>query len=218
MKHPNPASTESLNLMFSLDASSSVDDIMLPLDEGVVEVWVTMAPTEKPDMPDANTEYFAVNYIPADGVQAFTIAPASCTLLFPYAAVFPDLMPAWNTGIAITNPSAFTDTPLSGTVTFTLFPNDEERIVYSTDGSSSGTGLDVDGSIPAGNTYTVLLSEVLSDAGMPGDFTGHVYVETDFTGCRGMGYVTDFNSGAQAYLPYFGDNLDEGDVPANTSQ
>ena len=131
---------------------------------------------------------------------------------------FPDLMPAWNTGIAITNPSAFTDTPLSGTVTFTLFPNDEEKIVYSTDGSSSGTGLDVDGSIPAGNTYTVLLSEVLSDAGMPGDFTGHVYVETDFTGCRGMGYVTDFNSGAQAYLPYFGDNLDEGDVPANNSQ
>ena len=32
-------------------------------------------------------EYFAVNYIPADGVVAFTIAPASCTLLFPYAAV-----------------------------------------------------------------------------------------------------------------------------------
>ena len=47
---PNPAKTESLKLMFSLDARSSVGDIMLPLDEGVVEIWVTMAPTSKPDM------------------------------------------------------------------------------------------------------------------------------------------------------------------------
>ena len=162
-----------------------------------------------------DTEYFAVNYIPADGVVAFTIAPASCTLLFPYAAVWEGV---WNTGIAITNPSAFTDTPLSGDITFTLFPSDEEMIMHSTDGMSSGSGLDEDGSLPAGNTYTVLLSEVLADAGMPGDFIGHFYVRTNFTGCRGLGYVTDFASGAQAYLPYFGDNLDEGSVPANNTK
>ena len=63
----------------------------------------------------------------------------------------------------------------------------------------------------------MLLSEVLSDAGMPGDFIGHFYVETDFTGCRGVGWVTDFSTVNQAYLPYFGDNLDEGSVPANNS-
>ena len=133
---PNAASTESLKLMFDLDAATSdQEDLMLPLDEGMVEVWVTMAPTEKPDMVDADTEYFAVNYIPADGVVAFTIAPASCTLLFPYAAVWEGV---WNTGIAIANPSAFTDTPLSGDITFTLFPNDGEMIMHSTDGMSSG--------------------------------------------------------------------------------
>ena len=82
---PNAASTESLKLMFDLAATAAEEDLMLPLDEGMVEVWVTMAPTDKPDMVDENTEYFAVNYIPADGVVAFTIAPASCTLLFPYA-------------------------------------------------------------------------------------------------------------------------------------
>ena len=212
---PNAASTESLKLMFDLAATSDQEDLMLPLDEGKVEVWVTMAPTDKPDMVDANTEYFAVNYIPADGVVAFTIAPASCTLLFPYAAVWEGV---WNTGIAITNPSAFTDTPLSGDLTFTLFPSDEEMIMHSTDGMSSGSGLDEDGSLPAGNTYSVLLSEVLADAGMPGDFIGHFYVRTNFTGCRGLGYVTDFASGAQAYLPYFGDNLDEGSVPANNTK
>ena len=47
---PNAGATESLKLMFDLDARSSVEDIMLPLDEGVVEVWVTMAPTTKPDI------------------------------------------------------------------------------------------------------------------------------------------------------------------------
>ena len=200
-------------------ATASTQKVMLPLDAGMVEVWVTMAPTEKPDHGYADTEYFAVNYIPADGVVAFTFAPASCTLLFPYAVSDgPFMIGAWNTGIAISNPSAFTDTPLSGTITFTLFPNDGEMIVHSTDGMSTGTGLDEDGSLPAGNTHTVLLSEVLDDAGMPGDFIGHLYVRTNFTGCRGVGWVTDFSTVNQAYLPYFGDNLDEGSVPANNTK
>ena len=211
---PNAASTESLKLMFDLAATSDQEDLMLPLDEGMVEVWVTMAPTEKPDEVMADTEYFAVNYIPADGVVAFTIAPASCTLLFPYAVS----AGSWNTGIAISNPSAFTDTPLSGDITFTLFPNDGEMIVHQTSAMSTGTGLDEDGSLPAGNTHTVLLSEVLDDAGMPMEFIGHLYVRTNFTGCRGVGWVTDFATVNQAYLPYFGDNLDEGSVPANNTK
>ena len=81
-----------------------------------------MAPNEAAAVPDGSTmdEYFAVNYLPADGVVAFTIAPASCTLLFPYVAVVSAA--DWNTGIAISNPSAFNpDTALSGTITFTLF-------------------------------------------------------------------------------------------------
>ena len=87
---PSATSTESVTLMFDLMATSDQEDLMLPLDEGVVEVWVTMAPDEAAAIPDGTTmdEYFAVNYIPADGVVAFTIAPASCTLLFPYAASF----------------------------------------------------------------------------------------------------------------------------------
>ena len=216
---PNAASTESLKLMFDLEATSDQAGLMLPLDEGKVEVWVTMAPTEKPDMVDMDTEYFAVNYIPADGVVAFTIDPASCTLLFPYAAAVGDMgVWDWDTGIAIANPSAFTTTPLSGTITFTLFPNDGDMVEYPTGDMSPGVGLDPDGYIPAGNTYTVMLSQILVAAGFSGDFIGHFYVKTDFTGCRGLGYVSDFKSGAQAYLPYFGDNLDEGSIPANNTK
>ena len=210
---PSDAATESLNLMFDLTATSSEEDIMLPLDEGEVTVWVTMAPTEKPDVVGTTTEYYTVNYIPANGVLAFTIDPASCTLLFPYAVS----AGMWDTGIAVANPSAFTDTPLSGTLMFSLFPNDAPMAPYATHGGSPGTGLAADGSLPAGNTYSVLLSEVLDDAGMPGDFTGHLYVRTNFTGCRGVGWLTDFATVNQAYLPYFGDNLDEASVPGNNT-
>ena len=43
---PSAASTESVTLMFDLMVTSDQEDLMLPLDEGVVEVWVTMAPDE----------------------------------------------------------------------------------------------------------------------------------------------------------------------------
>ena len=181
---------------------------------GEIRASVTMMPV-KAMSPADGKPYFTENFMPAGGGAVFTFTPASCTLLFPYVAVVSAA--DWNTGIAISNPSAFTNTPLSGAITFTLFPNDEEMIVHSTDGMSSGTGLAEDGSLPAGNTHTVLLSEVLADAGMPGDFIGHLYVRTNFTGCRGVGWITNWTTVNQAYLPYFGDNLDEGDVPANNA-
>ena len=203
-----------MTLTLALDANMGTGEgdasVALPL-MGEIRASVTMMPVKAPDPADG-TPYFTENFMPAGGGAVFIFAPASCTLLFPYAA---SLMGDWNTGIAIANPSAFTTTPLSGSITFTLFPNDGDMVEYSTDGMSPGVGLDPDGFIPAGNTYTVLLSQILDAAGFSGDFIGHFYVKTDFTGCRGMAYVTDFESGAQAYLPYFGDNLDEGDVPSN---
>ena len=42
-------------------------------------------------------------------------------------------------------------------ITFTLFPNDGDMVEYSTDGMSSGVGLDPDGLLPAGATHVVLL-------------------------------------------------------------
>ena len=213
---PSNLKTETLTLTLALDANmgTGADDasVALPLMMGEILASVTMMPV-KATAPADGTPYFTENFMPAGGGAVFTFAPASCTLLFPYAAA---LMGDWNTGIAIANPSDFTGgTSLSGSITFTLFPNDGDMVEYPTDGMSPGRGLDPDGFIPAGNTYVVLLSQILDSADFSGDFLGHIYVKTDFTGCRGLAYVTDFNSGAQAYLPYFGDNLDEGSVPAN---
>ena len=199
---PSPTSTESVNLMFELMATS---DLMLPLDEGVVEVWVTMAPDEAAAMPDGSTmdEYFAVNYLPADGVVAFTFVPASCTLLYPYVTY--NLPYMIDTGIAVTNPTGFGGDALSGPITFHLFGNDSEPESYTTEAGTPGgmdSGLDETGNLAAGKTYSVLLSQLLAWSSIEGIFEGHVYVETDFTRCSGLGLVWDNNGTySQGYIP-----------------
>ena len=206
---PDASAMESLSLGLALTATDADAGISLPLAEGTARVLATMAPDVAAAVGDT---YFTQNFTPSDGSAVFAFTPASCTLLFPYAVLLP--LDGWDTGLAISNPSAFTDTPLSGALTFTLYPNDGMPMSFSTDGGSPGKGLASDGSLPAGNTYSVLLSELLTGNG---GFQGHIYVETDFTGCRGVGWVTDFSTVNQAYLPYFEDGLDEGAVPANNA-
>ena len=45
---------DSVKLLLTLDARSSVEELMLPLDEGMVEVMATMAPTSKPANVDVD--------------------------------------------------------------------------------------------------------------------------------------------------------------------
>ena len=195
------AAGESLALEFGLDT------LNMAVAEGMVTVMATMTPDEAGD----DAEFFDEMFTAAATV--FTYDPASCTLLFPYGTVLSDL--GWNTGIAVSNPSGFGSSPLSGGITFTLFMNGAEKpMVVTTDAMTPGA-LDDEGMLEAGNTYTVLLSELLAMAGHDGDFIGHLFAKADFTGCRGVGWVTDFGTVNQAYLPYFGDNLDQGGVPAN---
>ena len=181
---------------------------------GDVRVSVTMTPGPPAAGTDPDgTAFFAENFVPADGAQVFMFTPATCTLLFPYAVSLPDM--GWDTGIAVTNPSAFTSTPLNGTLTFTLYANDADAdmpMVYTTAAGTPGA-LNDEGMLEAGGTYTVRVRELLDWVDHTGNFQGHLYVKTEFTGCRGVGWVTDFSTINQAYLPYFDDNLDKGDVP-----
>lgn len=205
---------DSLMLVFTLAATKDQKDLKLPLSAGMVKVTATMAPEKEGDREDVTVDgsaagkgaYFTPVYIPsADGLQVFSFMPASCTLLFPYAVALGDL--GWNTGIAVTNPTAHLATSLNGAVHFTLYPNDlmdgDDPPTYSTGpGTPNGTGtLDEDGLLPAGKTYTLLLTELAAWAGREEeDFTGHLYVKTDFTDCEGVGWVTDFGTVNQAYV------------------
>ena len=210
---PDGSSTESVTLNLNLDTDDPVSPIFVAQDT-MVSAMATMAPTSAPATIVAGTEYFSENF--TDAAELFTFAPASCTLLFPYVVSLPELEMAWNTGIAITNPTAM-GTPQDGAITFTLFTNGSDTpMEYTTDAMTPGTTLDAEGMLAAGNTYTVLLSELAAWAGHEGDITGHLYVKTNFTGCRGVGWVTDFGTVNQAYLAYFrADDADLDTIPAN---
>ena len=200
---PGGTGKESVELLLTLDASSSVEELMLPLDEGMVEVMATMAPTSKPATVELTTEYFTEKFLPAGGAVAFTFDPARCTLLYPYVTYNPPAMV--DTGIAVTNPTGFGGDALSGPIKFSLYGNDSDPESYTTDAGTPGGmagGLDENGNLAAGKTYSVLLSQLMSWLDIEGTFEGHVYVETDFTRCSGLGLVWDNNGTfSQGYIP-----------------
>ena len=193
---PTSNAADSLELMLTLDAN-----LALPIAEGMVRVMATMAPDEEPD--PAGLPYFTENFIPTGGAVAFTFDPATCTLLYPYVTYNPPYMV--DTGIAVTNPTGFGGDALSGPITFHLFGNDSEPESYTTDAGTPGgmdSGLDENGNLAAGKTYSVLLSQLLLWTSIEGVFEGHVYVETDFTRCSGLGLVWDNNGTfSQGYIP-----------------
>ena len=203
---PVATSKDSLVLTLELDAggegTATSDDLALPLDEGMVRVMASMAPDEV-DTPDADTEYFTENFIPAAGSVAFTIDPARCTLLYPYVTYNAPYM--IDTGIAVTNPTGFGGDALSGPIKFSLYGNDSDPESYTTGAGTPGGmdgGLDENGNLDAGKTYSVLLSQLLAWLSIEGPFQGHIYVETDFTRCSGLGLVWDNNGTySQGYIP-----------------
>ena len=187
------AAADSLKLTLNLDAE-------FPIAEGMVRVMATMAPDEA---AIDGGPYFTENFLPAGGVVAFTINPATCTLLYPYVTYNPPAMV--DTGIAVTNPTGYGRDALSGPITFHLFGNDSDPDSYTTGAGTPGgmdSGLDENGNLAAGKTYSVLLSQLLAWTSIEGVFEGHVYVETDFTRCSGLGLVWDNNGTfSQGYIP-----------------
>ena len=70
----------------------------------------------------------------------------------------------------------------TGALEFHLWHHDGTMMAIVTDGDSPGTGLDDDGMLGPGQTYTVLLSELLD----PGDsFVGYGWVVANFDGVAG---------------------------------
>ena len=161
------------------------DDAMLPLDVGMITARVTF---EGAAFDDAFT----------DAATIFEIRPAQCTLLFPYAARLPGM--AWNTGITVMNPG-YTEGGVAGGLELTFYGNDGTAAPFSTEEYPTvGAGLDEMGLVPAGGTYTVLASEVLEATDWGESFVGHIHVLADYTGCNGVGWVTDFGTVNQAYV------------------
>lgn len=80
-----------------------------------------------------------------------------------------------------------------GTLEFYLWDSNGSLVVYETGPDSPGAGLSSTGTLSAGQTYRVLLSEVLSAAEYEKDsFVGYGWVIANFEGVQGTTNVTDF--------------------------
>ena len=122
----------------------------------------------------------------------FAIQPAQCTLLFPVVTV----MDPWQTVISISNPG-YVEDPVDGGLEFTFYRQafegmNFEPVTYTTGPLTPGSGLEVDGTLAAGSTYQAYIRDILAAAEWGETFVGHVHVRADYTGCTGLGWVTDF--------------------------
>jgi len=136
-------------------------------------------------------------------VTVANILPVSTTMLMPYALT----LPPYDTGIAIANT---TSDPFgtsgggaiatSGILTFNFFPTTSTGgagTPFSLATSSTvrpGAGLSSDGTLAAGATYTVLLSQLLTAAGQTGNFTGYIFITTNFLDAHGTATISDFRT------------------------
>ena len=161
---------------------TSTDDAMIPLDVGMITATVTF----KGDaFEDALT----------DAATIFEIRPAQCTMVFPLVTV----MDPFTTVISISNPGYGEETA-DGGLEFTFYGQNSEPETYTTGPGSPGSGLEADGTLAAGGTYQAYISHILEAANWGETFVGHVHVKADYTGCTGLGWVTDFEKVNQAYL------------------
>ena len=188
----NRTAPASVTLELTLTAVSPDDDVdmLFPLARGSIMAKATFTdPTGSVD-----------NFVDAftDLVTVFNIRPAQCELLFPVVSVLPmSSLGPWDTAISVTNP-AYTDEMADGGLTFTFYAqtdnmgNIPEPAEFTTSPNGPGTGLSIDGTLAAGSTYQVMVSQILGYTEWGSRFVGHVHLLADYTNCSGLGWVTNF--------------------------
>jgi len=211
---PNdPTQQETLTINPTLSVSSTAT---LPLPATTITYTVSLAPigtafdTNNAVITTASLipRYAALEVGPA---TLFTITGLNTVMLVPFAQTVTAL--GFNTGLAISNTTEdpgttamgfTTATPQSGTMTFYFFPSlpsptgtNPTNFTYTTTAGSPGNGLDASGRLISGGTYSVLLSQLLAAAGQPADFSGYIFIITNFTNAHGFWTISDFKSFSQ---------------------
>lgn len=73
----------------------------------------------------------------------------------------------------------------AGTIEFYLWGQDGEVLAYETGPGSPGFGLDGEGRLLPGHTYTVQLGDILDELAVPGPFVGYGWIVANFDGVQG---------------------------------
>jgi hypothetical protein len=147
----------------------------------------------------------------------------------PIAQNMPSI--GYDTGIAVSNTTLDPGAealgikgaiPQAGKILFVLYAQQNgstavKQYTYLTDGASPGTGLDPDGKLQPGSTYTVLVSQILQAAGVTDEFQGYGFIVTNFTNAHGIcvaSNFTNFSQGTSLYVV----RTDRQDVPESLGQ
>jgi hypothetical protein len=201
--------TEFVYLPITVSTKSSA--ATLPLAAASFSVTVSLAPIEPATGSGAvNIPRFTV--LESSAVTILNIIGNTTGLLIPYATVGS----GYDTGIAISNSSADpgktplgtvkAGTPNAGLITFYLYQQQvgttaPKSYTYTTGAASPGTGLDATGILPAGSTYTVLLSQLLGAIPSgPTTFTGYIFASCGFTNAHGQYVLSNFTTFSQGAL------------------
>src|SRR5436309_7772305 len=175
---------------------------------GTISVTATLYPfgdgIDSAGVPRQDQGYPTVVEGDAGPTTIVNIVPANTVMLMPYALVIP---PIFDTGIAIENTtkdpfgnSSGGATPGNGTITVDLFPTTSTGgagTPFSLTTSTTvkpGGGLSSDGTLAAGATWTVLLSQLMTAAGQVGGFTGYIFIRANFLDAHGTATISDFKT------------------------
>jgi hypothetical protein len=195
--------TEQIQLDFTVTGAGTA-----PLTPGSITVTATMFPlgaaVEANGTPTATNGYPTFVQADVGPVSIVNVVAASTTLLVPFAVR--DL--GFDTGIALANTTADPfgtsggggATAQSGTIRLDFFPRlsaggaGTPFSLTTSAAARPGLGLSADGTLSAGATWTVLLSELLTAAGQTGPFTGYIFLQTNFLLAHGAPFVSDFRN------------------------
>jgi hypothetical protein len=217
----DPTQLETVNITASdfLQISSTAT---FPLSASVVSYRVSLAPIGVAINSDGSFPPNIPRFAASDVGPAvlFTVVGSQTTLLIPLAqfVTFGTTNPVvYDTGISVANTTSDPGTTAmggiatavkqAGTITFYFFPQLATpsgtlpaMFQYTTKAGSPGTGLDASGNVPAGSTYTVLLSQLLTAAGATGSFQGYIFAVANFTNAHSLYVLSNFANFSQGSL------------------
>jgi len=187
----NTALKEKLYILFTPAVTTSgTGKITKPLASASFTATVQDDPTSSTKVP-----YFVATAVPTGGQIVLNIVTTTTNIMYTFTTW--DATLNFDTGLAVANTSSdpFSvngATATAGTITYNFYPRGGgASYSYATTAGSPGTGLEADGTLAAGGTHTVLVSELVAAASQTGPFTGYIIAVCGFTHGHGEGYVLD---------------------------
>ena len=193
MTDTNIAQKEAFDVIFTVTVvTSGTGGISKPLSALAISATVTSDPAST-----ATTKIprFDTAALPSGGQVVMNIISTVTNVLYTFTTW--DASLGFDTGLDVANTSSdpfLVDGAVAtaGAITYHFYPRGGgATFSYATVAGSPGVGLEADGTLAAGGSHTVLLSELVAAAGQSGPFTGYVIAVCSFTHGHGEGFVLD---------------------------